>query len=396
MFRMLLQRITNTRHQVPILIGMWAVIHVVMYMRLGVRAELFDAAVYIKSASYLTANHRLEDIHYVFYAVPILLIAFFEVISPNGVWGFVIFQCILSGVAALALYRSSSALFNNTLAGFFTGCFYLLWWDNMQWNMVVMTDSIACSMTCFVIYHLVHFKDSVRGYAMLFVLLALSFFTRPTGIIVIVGSIMFLLARHSVFLSKFPIALFVLIAALIIVAYIGASLIFSRWDFTEQYVKGNIVTYMDSTEGTPQYYPALRLQAESLDMPDQTLPPLIKTLDFIVSNPLYFIKAFTLKIFYLLAYVRPYFSVYHNVVAFCWSALIYVLFCIGWRTERSNTGVKVFAMSILVVNCVLIGAATVDWDNRFYLPMMPPLVLIAGGGMRALVSSDRVPPKTPL
>lgn len=36
---------------------------------------------------------------------------------------------------------------------------------------------------------------------------------------------------------------------------------------------------------------------------------------------------------------------------------------------------------MIIVNCGLIAISTVDWDNRFYIPMEPGLVLLAGGGI---------------
>jgi hypothetical protein len=44
---------------------------------------------------------------------------------------------------------------------------------------------------------------------------------------------------------------------------------------------------------------------------------------------------------------------------------------------------KYSVLATIVVNCLLVGISTVDWDNRFYIPMVPGIILMAGGGLSA-------------
>jgi hypothetical protein len=44
---------------------------------------------------------------------------------------------------------------------------------------------------------------------------------------------------------------------------------------------------------------------------------------------------------------------------------IYAMCVYGWR-QLKVFPIKAFVITV-VVNCVLIGLATVDWDNRFYI-----------------------------
>ena len=71
----------------------------------------------------------------------------------------------------------------------------------------------------------------------------------------------------------------------------------------------------------------------------------------------------------------------HNLYSVIWLSLIYVLYYFGYRRTK-DTAVRNFTIAIVIANCFLIGIATVDWDNRFYLPMQPGIVLLAGGALR--------------
>ena len=154
---------------------------------------------------------------------------------------------------------------------------------------------------------------------------------------------------------------------------------FQFWDFTEQYSKGNIVTYIDTIDGQKLYSESLRLDTSDLILPDPGLGPVLKTLHFIWYNPIHFVTAAMLKVFYLVTGTRPYFSALHNTYSIVWLLTIYTLFVFGF-CRAANKPIKYFCISLIGTNCLLVAVATVDWDNRFYVPMQPALALLVGGG----------------
>jgi hypothetical protein len=100
---------------------------------------------------------------------------------------------------------------------------------------------------------------------------------------------------------------------------------------------------------------------------------------FALQNPLHFSKAFAMKVGYLISATRPYYSWKHNLFSLVWLALVYTLLYFGFR-KCENTALKSGIMVIILLNCLLIGISSVDWDNRFYVPMFPGIALLAGGG----------------
>ena len=113
-------------------------------------------------------------------------------------------------------------------------------------------------------------------------------------------------------------------------------------------------------------------------------PPVWKIVYFIVDNPVHFVKAACLKVYYLVTGIRPYYSTLHNAYILCWMVLVYIFYHIGWR-NATKSSVRFFTVVVVILNCCLIGISTVDWDNRFYIPMEPGIVLLAGGGAAHIV-----------
>ena len=216
-------------------------------------------------------------------------------------------------------------------------------------------------------------------FVLLFLLTFLCILTRPTGVVIVTGSVIFLLTRHWPWLAARPLLKYAWLFVLAIVAFCGAYLMLNEWDFTDQYVRGNIVTYMDTIEGRPYYSDALRLDTSGLTLPDAGREPFEKIVLFVYHNPLHFIHAAALKVLYLISGVRPYFSFFHNFYTVVWLTCVYALFYWGLRNTKDKA-VRNFCIAIVIANCLLVSVSAVDWDKRFFLPMQPGIVLLAAGG----------------
>lgn len=365
-----------------LLLFLWVVVHVFLFWFYGIR-NMFDADVYVRAADFLLVHGRLEDAQLTFYVVPISIMAFFRLLFPGQVLPFLIFQSLLSGLAMIALYRAGSKIFNTLLAGFLSCLLFLLWWDYIHWNTALMTESLACSLTIFVIYRLTRFKASLKDYAWLFVLTVACLCTRPTGAVVIVGILFFLLNYYRYIFKGKPFLRAGTVTVLVALLYVGASLLANRWDFTGQYVKGNIITYADDIKGTGLDQGTLGIDPKGIVLPDTAKAPLQRMAHFAVSNPVYFMELAVWKVWYLVTSVRPYYSVLHNVCSLAWVIAMYTLYYLGWR-HTGATAVKVCTLVIIILNCCLIGISSADWDNRFYVTMEPGIVLLAGGGAATL------------
>ena len=133
-----------------------------MYWHYGIRVFM-DSEGYIEAADYMVANGKLQDIHHLYYSVPILIMAAFRALFPGELMPILLFQCLLSGLATVALYKSAEKIFNSGLAGLMAGVIFLIWLDNIHWNITTMTESIARSVFCFVVYVVAHWQNRMKN-----------------------------------------------------------------------------------------------------------------------------------------------------------------------------------------------------------------------------------------
>lgn len=360
------------------LLTLFLVTHAFLFWHFGIR-NLFDSDGYIQAGDFFLNYGELQDVRQVFYFTHIGLIAFFRFLFPNQIIPFLVFQCIISCLSMFALYKSTARIFHDERAGFFSAIVFLLWIDTIHWNITAMTESLSYSLAIFIIYRLLFFKGTRREYIWMGVLLAMALTTRPTGVIILLSAITFLLAYYWRALQEKRFVKLSLFAILIFAGCLGAYAMFSFWDFTDQYERGNIVTYMDVSKGTDVFEESLILDSHQIIRSDSTKHPIAKMLLFIADNPVTFIHTACLKILYLISGVRPYYSALHNVYTVCWMGLVYLFFGLGWL-KANYLPLKIAILTMIFVNCGLVGISTVDWDNRFYIPMAPAIVLLAGGG----------------
>jgi hypothetical protein len=370
--------IKNHKTHYLILFLVWLSVHQLLFLHFGIRT-LYDARVYITEADYLLMHGELSEVYRVFYSFPIAVIAFFKILSPHSVLPVLFFQCVVSGLAAYALYRSAEKIFADNRCGFFSALIYLIWWDNMQWNTVIMTESIAQSLICFLIYFLAHLNDRKQNYWFMGIVSLLLLFTRPTSVVILMGVVVYFGNHHWAILKTKPIATASLVVLTILIVMLGAEAMFSFWDFTDEYAKGNIITYADTVKGTLFDNEWLRVKPESIPPAAVGSSSIMKMINFAITNPLQFSKAALLKVWFLLSATRPYYSIAHNMYSLVWVSVIYWFFWLGLK-QMPMIGLRLFVLTIIVLNCFLIGISSVDWDNRFYIPMAPGIIVLAGGG----------------
>ncbi|HTJ53251.1 MAG TPA: glycosyltransferase family 39 protein [Cyclobacteriaceae bacterium] len=374
----------STRFHIICITILWIGVHALLLQHYGIRTFV-DSAIYIDSADYIIKHWMLEDLRYIFYIIPITLISICRFIYPDQVIPFIILQCIVSYGAVLVLYYTAKIIFNNALAGLSSAVIFLLWIDNLHWNITVMTESLMCSFICVLLYQIVRYSGKTPDLIVLIGLALLSILIRPTGVVIVISIIVFLLNYHWETLCKKTVLKYSVFSCLLIIAVAGAYFMFDLWDFTDQYHKGNIITFADILKEDNKLNSAsLRLDVSDVDFAKQDERPLFKIAYFISHNPLHLLKSACIKIWYLLSGTRPYYSMTHNVFTFLWNTIIYVFFYLGLRKSELKS-LKIFSLTVIVVNCALIGMATVDWDNRFYIPMEPGIVVFAGGGVSLMI-----------
>lgn len=365
-----------------IILGLFLVVHIAAFLLYGIRL-LHDADGYITSAEIFVKEGTLVKDHRFFYSLHVLLLSAFVVVFGDPALPFIIFQIGVYGVALIAIYKATSLIFGD-LSGLITCCTLLLWWDNVQWNTTTMTESLFSSAIFFLLFSLARYSGQVRQLITIFAFVVISVLLRPTGVLAAFAVIIFFLSFYWNRLKVQPVILGTLLFCLAVLVSFCAILLFEIWDFTEQLTKGNIVTYADEVESRFQTH-SLKVLPARTDIFNSSNTSAERFFIFIYHNPLEFLKAAVLKITLLITGFRPYYSLWHNAYTIGWVLLIYFAAWVGLKNSL-QLPVIAFALTLIISNCILIGISSVDWDNRFYIPMEAGIVMIASNGISKYTS----------
>lgn len=365
-----------SRSHFLIITVLFVIVHGAMFSIYGLRS-LYDAVGYVISANELIADGSLVKGHNFFYSLHVILLAGF-ILTFGSVIPFLVFQILISYVAVLFLYRAISKLLSPDVA--LVGAVVLVtWWDHIHWNSTTMTESLFLSVSCFLLYRLAVFSGSGRDYGFVGSLLLVALLLRPTGIVLVLGSIAFIFAFHWSGIRSNPVVATVLFLTVFALILFCAYTLLNVWDFSDQYVRGNIVTYVDQVNPKHLDTSGLRvIPGDTISLKKYEVP-VERMIVFVYHNPVEFFVAGFLKVAYLLSGYRPYYSAIHNVVSVGWVLFLYAAFFKGWSVI-SHVPLKIFAITVVLANCMLIFISSVDWDNRFYIPMVTAIVLISSAG----------------
>jgi len=91
-------------------------------------------------------------------------------------------------------------------------------------------------------------------------------------------------------------------------------------------MKGNIITYADVVKDRPLFHESLTIDPPPSKIFSTSKSPIGRIASFLYDNPIYFLKTASLKVFYLIAFVRPYYSWSHNIYLLLWISFGYVSF----------------------------------------------------------------------
>jgi hypothetical protein len=237
------------RYQLMFLIIAWVGVHGFLFYRFGNRLFV-DAVRYVAKGTFIFEEGSLETATDIFYLLPIFFIGLFKWLAPDSDLPFLIFQSVVSAVAMLLLYIFIYKKYNDRWAGFFTCVLILFWWDNIHWNIAYMTESLFCSLGCFLICALLSFDGSKKSWTILASILMLTMITRPAGAFLVFGAVGYLLHYHWSLLGRRRFARAGVTLVLLVLCFMGGNLMLQDWDFMSEHKLGNIVTYANTLEGT--------------------------------------------------------------------------------------------------------------------------------------------------
>lgn len=287
----------------------------------------------------------------------------------------VFFQLFLTAISALCLYKITSKFFSKK-SGIICLSLFLLYFPLQIRNFYILTEMLFIDITIILTYLIVYFKKINLPLIVMLIIVLVSI--RPNGIIYlfsILTSIFYFLIYYKRFFFISIYLVLILIFTLPLIHLLNSYLvdlnlinsisnkgIIWGWSFENNSI---CKTSCLSTEFINNNY-------------KNNIFDIFK---FISINFAEFIKIFILKIFWLLARVRPYYSDLHNYYLIFFNLFIYFGFIYGFiKRPRKNFAINMI-LTFVLYSMVLVGLTFADWSGRFSLYFLPLIMIFSSHGI---------------
>ena len=285
-------------------------------------------------------------------------------------------QVFMSGFAIIAIYRITQTLTTNNLAPLVASMLYIFWFKFQQWNLIVYTDALFANAAVIAVFLLISARTKL-AYIIAMVITLFTVLLRPPGVGFLIAILSYflygkLVVKKERMVTKSIIATVFVVVCLIIVNEVLRDFIAS---FLQSYANAEII------------YPKISVgieKPEQLNMPNEQYQPLIQLLLFIVQNPLYMIKLALLKTALFLGHIKPYYSLFHNLIIASFLYPVY-FFAVKGARLMAKTRLYVFMMVFIGFQVLTIALTSENWDGRFLLPLLPWIFIISALGMAPLL-----------
>ncbi len=349
--------------------------------------EVYDSVRYLRHAALLANGHGAEaPAHYGGYVGYALYLSGFTRLG-FGLWAPVVGQVLLNGVATAAFYHTviwltkggaadaTGAVRTAALATALT----LAWPDLQRFSAYILTESIFSSAVLLAGWGLARAtytpRPTVGRWLVAAALLGLATVARPNGFLMPVAAAVAGLAwawRRAGWLGRSSLVLSGLGAVVISWPLLNAAA--RTYHLIETYGRGAIIS---------GYRGWLIQPTLPLVLPPAEWPQLQRVAAYAWAQPGYFSQLAGAKVLAFVAYVKPFWSGSHLVLAalVVWPA--WVLAVRGLRNRAVPVGARWFAGALLAGQAAMVALTVEDWDARFLTPLLPILFGLAARGVRS-------------
>jgi len=335
-----------------------------------------DSYFYLKEAkNVIDGNASIMDYKskfgYIFFLLPFL---YFKL----PLIFIVFFQILLTGFSAWCLYRISSKYFCK-LSGIISISLFLFYFPLQIRNFYILTDILFIDLLIILTYLLVFYRK-IFFPLILFLIFAL-ISIRPNGILYLFSILICILIyfiKYKKYLYLFSYLSILIIAIIPIVSFLNTYMVeFNLINnlSTRGIIWGWSLEHNQICENTG--IPCLEIKFINNNYQNT----IFGFLEFVWQNFLNFFKIFVLKIFWLLARVRPYYSDLHNSYILFFNLIFYPTFIYGFIKRPKNNFSSNVIISFKVLSLILVGLTFADWSGRFSLYFLPFIFIFSSYGI---------------
>ncbi len=363
-----------TKRPALLLVPIWLLVHVFLYQWFGVKV-VYDSHRYLAYANSLAEGSTFwYQSSSIFYSTYALLLFFLLHVLKLPLICVVLLQTVLSGVAAIYLYKTTFLQTFSRLSALLATFLFIVWPDLQSWNLYIHTESLYISLSVFILYLFVRSQQKVTDnerLKLLFLLL-LIMFLRPNGLFLTAGIITAILIvryKEAFFLAGKRLLLFIPLLLLLVVLI----LLLEVFSPLQYFINGQVIQGYNGITVTLNFPPAF----------DHSRLVIFQLMELFFHQPLQCLKLLLLRFLFFWGQIRPYYSLRHNLLIVTFFIPVYYLAITKLGNLRlRHPGITLMA-TLMLLHTLMVMAVSVDWDNRFIVPVLPFVFVLAGFGAKA-------------
>lgn len=342
----------------------WLVVQFLLFYQHGIQTD-FEARKYIEQADLLIANGSVSSTNFWLYSIQIFLIATAKKLQ-TGFISVVIIQWLFNLCATWALYRFSTRMANKTVGVIITMLF-IFNFPLQTFNSFLQTESLFYSFTILFSCYILSLQHLTwKKCALIFLLLIVISFTRPTGLLWIPCTFLYLFFR---FFKRFSFFLKIGITVAVAIAFffflnfaLGSG---GELDFILPFRDEMIICGV-STLSHP------------IDIKtSQDQNSIAGLLYYITHHFSSFSQLAWLRTRAFWGLSRTYYSSGHNLYLACYFYPVYILSLFGiGRLFVKNRYLLLYCLSLILLTWGSVMLTCDDWHNRFLLSIIPYIYLL--------------------
>ncbi|HET6994739.1 MAG TPA: hypothetical protein VFI06_07145, partial [Chitinophagaceae bacterium] len=293
-----------------------------------------------------------------------------------GFIGVAIVQFFFSGLATWALFRFAASVSNKTTA-LFTGLLLVFTIPLQTVNCSLQTESLFFSFTILFSCHLLRLQQLTwKRFVMIFLFLVVICFTRPTGLLWVPCTFLYLFFR---FFKTLPVLFKICITAVASAGFLfflnlalGSG---GELDFMLPFRDENIIC------GVPtRSYPA---EIKTSSDPNS----IFGLIYYVTHNFDQFTRLAWLRSKAFLGLTRSYYSSGHNIYLILYFYPVYFLALFSIRRWfKTNIHLLFYCFSLFFLTCLTVILTCDDWHNRFFLSIVPYIYILAIPSIKNIVN----------
>lgn len=355
-----------------VLASIWVIMQALLFYRFGLVTG-FEAEKYINEANHLLENGTVSTSNYWLYSVQIFLIAA-ALKLKTGLLSVAFVQLLVNSWATYSFYKFIAGISNRQTA-FSITLLLILNYPLQTFNTSLQTESLFYSFTILFSCFLLRLKNLTAGslIKVLLFLLLISF-TRPTGLLLVPCSFLYLFFQFFRPFSMFVKFIITIAVSICFLFFLNAALgSGGGLDFMLPFRDERIICGVPTLPGF--------IDIKTSDNPNS----IFGLLYYITHNTGQFMHLALLRSKAFFGLTRSYYSLSHNFYLCVYFFPLYILVILSWPSWlKKNKFLLLYCISVIAINWITVILTCDDWHNRFFLSITPYIYILATPALQKL------------